>query len=280
MKCWNGPTMTLLTVIVAWVTVIPMPQLWAQTRGHVLWGDFVIDMSQAPPGSPQTFQLVLTRIPGRVVDRQTVGSRDRYRFHGVSNGEYLLTIEVDHREILSMPLSIREFRPTDIPRHLSLQWSDLSGQSVDTSALMYARKAANQKRLDKAQGAMQKNDLKTAVILLQEVVDSDPQDYEAWTDLATCRFRQEKLSAAIEAYRNALSANPDYFIAQFQPGQGRVGAQELQCRRRVAGPSCRDGGEVGRGSLFSGRGLPGGSKGIQGFRAPGDGNSPGSRKDG
>ena len=106
MKCWNGPTMTLLTVIVAWVTVIPMPQLWAQTRGHVLWGDFVIDMSRAPPGSPQTFQLVLTRIPGRVVDRQTVGPRDRYRFHGVSNGEYLLTIEVDHREILSMPLSI------------------------------------------------------------------------------------------------------------------------------------------------------------------------------
>ena len=219
MKCWNGPTMTLLTVIVAWVTVIPMPQLWAQTRGHVLWGDFVIDMSRAPPGSPQTFQLVLTRIPGRVVDRQTVGSRDRYRFHGVSNGEYLLTIEVDHREILSMPLSIREFRPTDIPRHLSLQWSDLSGQSVDTSALMYARKAANQKRLDKAQGAMQKNDLKTAVILLQEVVDSDPQDYEAWTDLATCRFRQDKLSAAVEAYQNALSANPDYFIAQFNQGK-------------------------------------------------------------
>ena len=219
MKCWNGPTMTLLTVIVALVTVIPMPQLWAQTRGHVLWGDFVIDMSQAPPGSPQTFQLVLTRIPGRVVDRQTVGPRGRYRFHGVSNGEYLLKIEVDHREILSIHLPIREFRPTDIRRDLSLQWSDLSGGSADTSALMYARKAANQKRLDKAQGAMQKNDLKTAVKLLQEVVKSDPHDYEAWTDLATCRFRQEKLSAAIEAYQNALSANPDYFIAQFNRGK-------------------------------------------------------------
>ena len=226
-----------------------MPQLWAaqrrpdlgQTpqapeRGHILYGDFVVDMSQAPPGSPQTFQLVLTRIPGRVVDRQTVGPRDRYRFHGVSNGEYLLKIEVDHREILSMPLSIREFRPTDIPRHLSLQWSDLSGQSVDTSALMYARKAANQKRLDKAQGAMQKNDLKTAVILLQEVVDSDPQDYEAWTDLATCRFRQEKLSAAIEAYRNALSANPDYFIAQFNRGkvESLVRAVEMEVKSAEA----------------------------------------------
>ena len=194
------------------LALVAISQLWAQTRGHVLWGDFVIDMSQAPPGSPQTFQLVLTRIPGRVVDRQTVGPRGRYRFHGVSNGEYLLTIEADHREILSMPLPIREFRRTDIRRDLSLQWSDLSG-------LMYARKAANQKRLDKAQGAMQKNDLKTAVKLLQEVVDSDPQDYEAWTDLATCRFRQEKLSAAIEAYQNALSANPDYFIAQFNQGK-------------------------------------------------------------
>ena len=273
MKCWNGPTMTLLTVIVAWVTVIAMPQLWAQTRGHVLWGDFVIDMSQAPPGSPQTFQLVLTRIPGRVVDRQTVGPRDRYRFHGVSNGEYLLTIEVDHREIMSMPLRINEFTPTDIPRHLSLQWSDLSG-------LMYARKAANQKRLDKAQGAMQKNDLKTAVKLLQEVVDSDPQDYEAWTDLGTCRFRQEKLSAAIEAYQNALSANPDYFIAQFNQGKVELARKNFSAAVESLTRAVEMEVKSAEGSLFSGRGLPGGSKGIQGFRALGDGNSPGSRKDG
>ena len=218
MKCCNHPTFTVVAAIVALVT-LTATQLWPQAGGHILFGDFVIDMSQAPPGSPQTFQLVLKRIPGRVVDRQTVGARDRYRFHRVSNGEYLLTVEADHREILRMPLTIRERRATDIRKDLSLQWSDLSGGSAETSALKYARQAADQKRLEKAQGAMQKNDLKTAVKLLQQVVDSDPQDYEAWTDLGTCRFRQEKLSEALDAYRHALSANPDYFVAQFNHGK-------------------------------------------------------------
>ncbi|MND96255.1 Tetratricopeptide repeat protein [compost metagenome] len=61
---------------------------------------------------------------------------------------------------------------------------------------------------------LQKNDLDSAAILIEQALDLDPQNYIAYNNRAYLKFKENKISnEIISDYKKALEINPNYDIA-------------------------------------------------------------------
>ena len=85
---------------------------------------------------------------------------------------------------------------------------------------VYNRPAANKALFDKAQDAANKKKYDQATQLLNQIVDNDKQDFQAWTLLGTVYQTQEKPADA-EAYVSALEAKPTFAFALIDLGRLR-----------------------------------------------------------
>src|SRR3569832_2348681 len=74
--------------------------------GYTLWGDVKIDDSKAANPGPSSVTVVLYDPSTKIVGRQTIGARGRYRFTYLRGGEYKLVIESDAGEITRLRLTL------------------------------------------------------------------------------------------------------------------------------------------------------------------------------
>ena len=201
-------------------------------RGHTLYGDLKADESKAGGRVPQSYTVVLATVPWGQPRRQPVPNGGRYSFNDVPNGEYNLIVEVEGNEMVRIPLLLQESRFTDIRKDIMLEWSPdaaarLAGKS-GTLPLTYARPAPNQDLFAKAQQDLARKDYGQAASLFDQVVKKDPKDFEAWTELGTARFNQEKLGDAERAYRSALEQKPDFPPAQLNLGKALMAQKNYE----------------------------------------------------
>src|SRR5215813_15089315 len=90
-----------LLVLVLLLTALPA----TSQSGYTLWGDVKIDDSKAEHAGPSSLTIVLYDQSTRIVGRQTIGSRGRYRFTNLRAGEYDLAIEYTGGEITRVRLN-------------------------------------------------------------------------------------------------------------------------------------------------------------------------------
>jgi hypothetical protein len=77
------------------ISGLPMSGANAQEgRGHSLYGELRVDESGAGK-APQTYTVILARVPGFEPRRLILQNGGRYRFNEVQNGEYNLIVEVE-----------------------------------------------------------------------------------------------------------------------------------------------------------------------------------------
>ena len=205
----------------------------AQQRGrlsapeftHTLTGDFRVEDSRASGNLPQNFQIVLYNSMGRTMARQSVANNGRYSFSGLPNGEYYLAVEVGGGEVLRVPVRMELQTKEEVRQDLELEWrggTTFSGGRKDriiSAADVYNRTPAGAKLFEKAEDAMSKKDYKQAVTLLKQLVTDDAGDYQAWTELGTACFKQEKYPEAEQAFQKAVAAKPDYKLALLNLGR-------------------------------------------------------------
>src|SRR5262245_12877170 len=120
--------------------------VYAQTGGHVLFGDIKVDESKATGSAMATFQVMLYSESGSLLMRQTVSSNGRYRFLDLRNGRYDLVVEFENREIARVTVTIQSPFKTDFRQDIELQWSispNNSKPSVISAADYYERSATN-----------------------------------------------------------------------------------------------------------------------------------------
>lgn len=179
---------------------------------HVLFGDITfLDLPKRSQVSG--LRVLLQSLSGQILRRQSVGLRGRYRFNEVPNGDYSLAVEANGRVQVQVPLLINEFKSTDLRHDLELNWIE---KRADLSTLeyrsreTYVRTPDNQLLVTSAQLEIDHRELAAARKTLSLLLESDPGDFEAWTQLGILCFLTEDQPAALASFRKALSLNPDY----------------------------------------------------------------------
>jgi Tfp pilus assembly protein PilF len=215
----------LLILFALGALLIPS-RVMAQAGSYTIWGDIKVDDSKADTSAPLTLTIVLYDEHYRIIARQVVPSRGRYRFGGLEMGEYDLVIEGEAGEITRVHIAV--FGPTgsDFKQDFEFEWkSKVSGPKPMTGIIsatdMYDRPSVNKSLFEKAQRATEKKKYDEAIMYLKRIVENDKQDFQSWSLLGTTYLVQEKYEEAEKAYLNALVAKPTFALALLNLGRLR-----------------------------------------------------------
>jgi tetratricopeptide (TPR) repeat protein len=204
----------------------------AQVTGgsHTHDGEFKVDESRAGGMVPISFDIILYTETGLVVQRQPMGSKGTYRFINLRNGVYDLAVEVEGREVARTRVNINSLYKNDFRQDLALAWTPPPGAkpgSVDAASL-YKRKASAQELFEKADAAAGRKSYEEAATLFRQIVDADPADYPAWTELGTMHYAVGKAEEAEGAYTHALKERPDFLRAAVNLGRLRIAMKKFE----------------------------------------------------
>src|SRR2546428_1633763 len=160
----------------------------SRVTGFTLFGDVEVSGETVSDSRALTFDLLLYSRSGVLLDRQKVGSKGRYRFLNVPEGDYDLVIEFENSEVARTQVRLIG-PPTDFRQDLGLQWhvnTTAKSKAATISAEdAYDRTSPNKDRFQKAQEAFDRKEYDKAVALFTQVVANDPQDFQAWAELGT-----------------------------------------------------------------------------------------------
>lgn len=201
------------------------------TRGsHTLYGDFKVDESRAKGMVPISFDLILYTETGLVIERQPLGANARYRFINLVNGIYDVAVEVEGREVARTRVNIQSLYKNDFRHDIALAWNAPPPGPppgvIDASAA-YRRSSTNQQLFERADAAAGKKDYEGAAALLRKLVEADPADHPAWTELGTMNYAMGKAEAAEDAYARALREKPDFLRAAVNLGRLRIAMKKF-----------------------------------------------------
>jgi len=193
-------------------------------RNFTLLGDLKVDDSQVDRGTNTnvTFDLILYTRGNEVFARQRVSNGGRYQFNNVFNGDYYLVVELDTLEIARMPIMISANAVEHIRQDLEFRWKPMPGGAPKTPADNYNRSSQNRTLYQRASHEIETKNFTQAIATLRSVVEADPKDYPAWTDLGMVYFIQKDLEAAETSYNSAIQAKPDHVAALVSLGRVRL----------------------------------------------------------
>lgn len=219
-----GLILTLNGVAVAQATSSSQPGAGTR-RGFTLFGDLKVDESQVSAREANTnvtFDVILYTRGNEVFGRQRVGNGGRYRFNNVFNGDYYLAVELDSSEIARMPILIPANAVEHIRQDLEFRWKAPVRPGVVSVANAYNRTSQNAALYQRASGEIAGKNFSQATATLRSLVEADPKDFPAWTDLGMVYFIQKDYEAAENSYTSALNAKPDHVAALVSLGRVRL----------------------------------------------------------
>lgn len=204
-----------------------------QRGGHTVFGDLRVDDSKVEGIKPETFQLVLYDSRGQEIGRQMVTSKGRYRFLGLSNGEYDIAVQVEQQEFARIHLHLMELQNTEVRKDIELQWRpDRTAGSRNLPSTVSAdgcnHTVANEQLFNKAGDHLKNNNYNAAISLLVQIVTADPKDCAAWTELGTAHFRKGSLEDAEKSYERALQERASFLPALINLGKLRLARKNFE----------------------------------------------------
>lgn len=201
-------------------------------RGFNITGDVKVDLSKATDEQKPTVLDVLLYTDGnQLVFRQRISPNGRYRFNDVFDGSYYIVIEVENQEVSRVPLLISETSPTEIKQDIELELRPIGGRNVKGSGVVsvadvYDRSGTNKVLYQRSQREIDSKNYVQAIATLRQVVESDPKDFAAWSDLGMIYFVVQKdYEAAEKSYLSALTARPKYFQALLNLGRVQMASK-------------------------------------------------------
>jgi cytochrome c-type biogenesis protein CcmH/NrfG len=204
---------------------------FAQGRS-ILYGDLHVEEVKAEGVRPASYTILLYTLSGFVISRQTIGSNGRYRIINIKDGEYDLVVEVENNEVGRIRVQVRSpvFK-TDIRQDIYLEWKAINHVPAKPASITaedyYTRSATNRKIFARAQQATDKKKYDESVVLLKQLLASDPNDFQAWTELGTVFLLQKNLAEAEKAYLQSMEVRPRFFLALMNLGRVRMMQQKF-----------------------------------------------------
>jgi tetratricopeptide (TPR) repeat protein len=230
-KLIEDPVRSLRLVLI--LVLLSAGSASAQRSGLVLFGDVKIDDRGFTNSAPPKVMIILYKDVGGEIGRQPISDGSRYTFRNLAEGNYELAIEADNNEIGRVRVTIQGLSndPHGFRQDLdfALKAKGPSGvPGVLSAADIYNRPAANKALFEKAQEAANKKKYDQAAMFLQQVLDRDRQDFQAWTLLGTIYRLQDKADEAEKAYLNALNIKPTFVLALIDLGRLRSSQKKYE----------------------------------------------------
>lgn len=192
-------------------------------RNFTLYGDVKVDASQvSDEKTDRTYDIILYTRGNEVVARQRTGNGGRYQFVNLGNGDYYLAVELDGSEIARVPLNISVNSVEHIKQDLEFRWKPGMTGGATSPADGYNRTSQNRALYHKATQEIQNKSFNEAITSLRSLVEADPKDYFAWSDLGMVYFIQKDLEAAENSYTSAIGIKPDHVAALVNLGRVRL----------------------------------------------------------
>jgi tetratricopeptide (TPR) repeat protein len=231
-KLLSGLLLTMLMLCSASIVLgqggDPMGKLLGK---FIIYGD--VSVTGAPEEKPLTFTIELVLRRGAVLERQTVGSKGRYQFINVENGDYEIVVEFENNVIWREQVKLTGME-TRFRQDIALEWkSSAPGGAGSKPATvspedMYDRKGANKARFEKGEEAYDKKQYDQAVTLFTQIVTDDPKDFQAWSELGTTYVAQKNMTEAEKAYQHATEVRPTFFLALLNLGRLRMAQKNFE----------------------------------------------------
>lgn len=174
------------------------------------------------PGEKKPTVNVALLFGGSQVDRMDTNDRGFFYFlREAVNGAVLVfelnNIEI-HRQVLMANLGNRVRQDIEVDWRM-FQKSPSSDPAAITVKDIYARSTENEKLFSRALAASKAKDTARAAQLFKDLLDQDPKDFVAWTELGTSYFAEGKLVEAEGAYRKAIDLSPKFMVALMNLGR-------------------------------------------------------------
>lgn len=215
----NCPGLVLLFLLTHFVTVP------AQAGGHTLFGDIKVNETKVEGVVPLSFDIVLYTEGGTLLGRQTVTNNSRYRFLNVTNGRYDVVVEVEGAEVARIRVLVQSAFKTDFRQDIHLEWraNDHNRQRTRSQTIsaadFYDRTGRTKSLFEKAQRLLDDARYREAASLLKKIVNADPADFQAWTELGTAHLMGGDIAEAEKAYRRAIQERPTFALALLNLGR-------------------------------------------------------------
>lgn len=224
--------LTSLLIFIVFITLSGSNRVVGQS-GITLYGDIKVDERNAQGSSPGSLTVILYQLGGAtIVGRQTVPVNGRYRFNNLRAAEYELAVEVQTTEIARIHISVAGRPGSDFQKDLEFEWkgnnSPPNKPGTISAADVYKRSSANESLFEKAQQAIDRKKYDEAVALFRQVVESDNNDFQGWTELGTAYLLLEKKAEAEKAYERAIEVRPGFGLALLNLGRLRVGQKKYE----------------------------------------------------
>lgn len=213
--------LALLAFVFLTIPTVPV----AAQGGHTLFGDFKVDETNVEGVVPLSFDILLYTEGGTLLGRQTVTNNSRYRFLNVANGRYDVVVEVEASEVARVRVFVQSAYKTDFRQDIHLEWrasgrhrQRAKAQTI-SAADFYDRTGRNKSLFERAQRLLDNGRDREAGSLLKQIVDTDPGDFQAWTELGTAHLMASELAEAEIAYRRAIQERPAFALALLNLGR-------------------------------------------------------------
>ena len=231
MRCLQRSVLILaFTFIVQTIAMAQLPSNSSQPgagtrRNFTLYGDVKVDTSQVSSSEAnRTFDIILYTRGNEVFARQRTSNGGRYQFNNIFNGDYYLVVELDSAEIARMPIMISTNSVEHIRQDLEFRWKPGGSSATAASfpADAYNRSSQNRTLYQRAAQEIESKNFTQAIATLRSIVEADPKDYPAWTNLGMTYFIQKDLENAEKSYASAIGVKADHVPALISLGRVRL----------------------------------------------------------
>ena len=200
---------------------------------NTLYGDLKVDESKVSGLKPISFQVILTGRNRSEIGHQSVTKGGRYRFENLANGTYYISVRMDNTEVANVRVVLSgstgsDYRVGgDYRQDIALEWRPAdSGHDAKPGVVAavkhYDRPPENEALFERAEKSLQEHDYDRASSQLRQLVDRDPNDFEAFTQLGTVYFFSKKPAEAEKAYLRAVELQPESVLALLDLGKLRL----------------------------------------------------------
>ena len=213
--------LTLCTLVSLCLSVSAFSQ-----GGQTLFGDVRVTAEDSGVVVPQEVTLILRRVTEGEVGRQTVSSRGRYRFTNLKVGDYEIVVEVEGKEVgrlQQVTVGGLSNSPYGYQYDLDFKFKtpSIPKGGVISAADVYERPEATRQIFTKAEEAVAKKKYDQASSFLKQIVEKDPNDFQAWTALGSVYAAEEKFDDAEKAYERSIELKPTSTRASMNLGRVR-----------------------------------------------------------